>query len=36
LGGKLKLNKIRVLPGDRVVMEMVSKKDERGRIVKRL
>jgi len=36
LGGKLKLNKIRVLPGDRVVMEMISKKDERGRIVKRL
>lgn len=36
LGGKLKLNKIRVLPGDRVILEMASRKDTRGRIIKRL
>jgi translation initiation factor IF-1 len=36
LGGKLKLNKIKVLPGDRVILEMASERDSRGRIVRRL
>jgi translation initiation factor IF-1 len=36
LGGKMKLNKIRVLPGDRVILEMTNINDRRGRIVKRL
>jgi len=36
LGGKLKLNRIKVLPGDRVILEMANKNDKRGRIIKRL
>lgn len=36
LAGKLKLYRIRVIPGDRVVVEMPNPKDERGRIVRRL
>ncbi|PIP29841.1 translation initiation factor IF-1 [Candidatus Jorgensenbacteria bacterium CG10_big_fil_rev_8_21_14_0_10_54_38] len=36
LGGKLKLHRIRVIPGDRVVVEMSRAGDERGRIVRRL
>ncbi|MBI5733043.1 translation initiation factor IF-1 [Candidatus Jorgensenbacteria bacterium] len=36
LGGKLKLNRIRVIPGDRVVVEMTRYDDRRGRIVRRL
>lgn len=36
LGGKLKLHRIRVIPGDRVVLEMVSYDKTRGRIVRRL
>ncbi len=36
LGGKLKLNRIRVIPGDRVVVEMTPYDQERGRIVRRL
>ncbi|MBI3588977.1 MAG: translation initiation factor IF-1 [Candidatus Liptonbacteria bacterium] len=35
LGGKLKINRIRVLPGDRVLVE-VSPDGRRGRIVRRL
>ncbi len=34
--GKLKLNRIKVIPGDRVVMEMASESDERSRIIRRL
>ncbi|MFA7142102.1 MAG: translation initiation factor IF-1 [Candidatus Paceibacterota bacterium] len=33
LAGKLRINKIRVLPGDRVVVEMTPYDDKRGRIV---
>ena len=36
LGGKLKLHRIRVIPGDRVVVEMTPYDDRRGRIVRRL
>lgn len=36
LGGKLKLNRIRVIPGDRVIVEMPDPDDRRGRIVRRL
>lgn len=36
LAGKLKINHIRVIPGDRVLIEMVSPTDGRGRIVRRL
>jgi translation initiation factor IF-1 len=36
LGGKLKLNRIRVVPGDRVTVEMTKYDDNRGRIVRRL
>ena len=36
LGGKLKLHRIRVIPGDRVVIEMTPYDDKRGRIVRRL
>lgn len=36
LGGKLKLNRIRVIPGDRVVVEMTPYDERRGRIVRRL
>ncbi|MFH1161950.1 MAG: translation initiation factor IF-1 [Candidatus Jorgensenbacteria bacterium] len=36
LGGKLKLHHIRVIPGDRVVVEMTRYDDKRGRIVRRL
>jgi translation initiation factor IF-1 len=35
LAGKMRLNHIRVLPGDRVLMEM-SPDGQRGRIVRRL
>ncbi len=34
--GKLKINRIRVIPGDRVVVEMANIMDKRGRIVRRL
>lgn len=33
LAGKLRINKIRVLPGDRVIVEMTPYDDKRGRIV---
>lgn len=36
LGGKMKLNRIRVIPGDRVTIEMPNIEDERGRIIRRL
>ncbi len=36
LAGRLKLHRIRVIPGDRVVLEMASMNDTRGRIVRRL
>jgi translation initiation factor IF-1 len=36
LGGRLKLNRIRVIPGDRVIVEMTPYDDARGRIVRRL
>jgi len=36
LAGRLKLNRIRVIPGDRVNIEMASLEDRRGRIVRRL
>lgn len=35
MSGKMKLNKIRVLPGDRVFVE-VSDDGEKGRIIRRL
>ena len=34
--GKMKLNRIRVIPGDRVLIEMPNPRDRRGRIVRRL
>lgn len=33
--GKLKINHIRIIPGDRVLVEMVNLNDRRGRIVRR-
>ena len=36
LSGRMRMNHIRIMPGDRVAMEMLSREDERGRIVKRL
>lgn len=36
LGGKLKLHRIRVIPGDRVQIEMTPYDNRRGRIVRRL
>ncbi len=36
LGGKMKIHRIRVIPGDRVVVEMTPYDDRRGRIVRRL
>lgn len=36
LGGRLKLNRIRVIPGDRVTVEMTPYDNARGRIVRRL
>ena len=35
LAGKMKLHRIRVIPGDRVLIEMAGAEDERGRIVRR-
>lgn len=34
--GRLKIHHIRVIPGDRVVVEMPNLNDRRGRIVRRL
>lgn len=36
LAGKLKINHIRVIPGDKVIIELPSLGDRRGRIVRRL
>lgn len=36
LGGKMKMNRIRVIPGDRVLVELHHPLDTRGRIVRRL
>lgn len=35
LAGKLKIHRIKILPGDRVTIEMSSYDDKRGRIVYR-
>jgi translation initiation factor IF-1 len=36
LAGRLKIHRIRVIPGDRVVIEVANANDTRGRIVRRL
>lgn len=36
LAGKLRINRIKVLPGDKVLVEMSQYDDRRGRIVYRL
>ena len=36
LSGKMRMNYIRIMPGDRVILEMASADDNRGRIVRRL
>ena len=36
LRGKLKINRIRVIPGDRVLLEMMAYDKTRGRITRRL
>ena len=36
LSGKMRLYHIKILPGDRVLMEMTPYDDKRGRIVRRL
>ena len=35
LAGKLRFNRIRILPGDRVIVEMATEDSPRGRIVYR-
>ncbi|MEA3452860.1 MAG: translation initiation factor IF-1 [Patescibacteria group bacterium] len=35
LAGKLRIHRIKILPGDRVTVEMASLEDDRGRIVYR-
>ena len=36
LSGKMRMNYIKILPGDRVIIEMTPYDDKRGRIVRRL
>ena len=36
LSGKMRLHRIRILPGDRVLMEMTPYDNEKGRIIRRL
>jgi translation initiation factor IF-1 len=36
LAGKMKINYIRVIPGDRVIVEMPDESSKRGRIIRRL
>jgi len=36
LSGKMRMNYIKILPGDRVIMEMTPYDDRRGRIVRRM
>ncbi len=35
LAGKMKIHYIRVIPGDRVIIEMPGPNDRRGRIIRR-
>lgn len=35
LSGKMRMNYIKILPGDRVLMEMTSYDEKRGRIIRR-
>jgi translation initiation factor IF-1 len=35
LAGKMKIHYIRIIPGDRVVVEMPNVRDSRGRIIRR-
>jgi len=36
ISGKMKIHRIRVIPGDRVVVEMTQYDDKRGRIIRRI
>jgi translation initiation factor IF-1 len=36
LSGKMRMNYIKILPGDRVIMEMTPYDDKRGRIIRRM
>jgi len=36
LSGKMRMHYIKILPGDRVILEMASYDEKRGRIVRRL
>ena len=36
LSGKMRMNYIKILPGDRVIMEMTPYDDRRGRIIRRM
>ncbi|MBI4992102.1 MAG: translation initiation factor IF-1 [Candidatus Harrisonbacteria bacterium] len=36
LAGRMRMNYIKILPGDRVTMEMTPYDDKRGRIIRRL
>lgn len=36
LAGKMKIHHIRVIPGDRVIVEIPNLNDRRGRIIRRL
>ena len=36
LSGKMRMYHIKIVPGDRVIVEMTSYDDKRGRIIKRL
>ena len=36
LSGKMRINHIRILPGDKVLVEMNGYDDKRGRIIRRL
>jgi len=36
LAGKMRIHRIRVVPGDTVLVEMPDEKSERGRIIRRL
>ncbi len=36
LSGKMRMNYIKILPGDRVIMDMTPYDDRRGRIIRRM
>lgn len=36
LAGRLRIHHIKIIPGDRVIVEMASEDDKRGRITRRL